>query len=145
MFKCSCGFSAQLNEDGFFIGEDLPFITIKEWDEWQDAKMTELAEKLTDKPLFYDKGFILRKVFQTHKYITESKGMLSMTAKELICGSRRFPITEISGMAIHGPANLVFSVGNDYYEIKPSTLRCTRKYLTLYKKLKEIQNIRGNQ
>ena len=34
MFKCSCGFSAQLNEDGFFIGEDLPFITIKEWDEW---------------------------------------------------------------------------------------------------------------
>ena len=140
-FGCSCGFSAHLNENGFFEGEELPFETIKEWDAWQDSKMTELAEKLSDdKPLFFDKGFILRKVFQTHKYITESKGALSMSAKELICGTKRFPINEISGMAIHGPASLVFTVGSDYYEIKPSNLSCTRKYFTLYNKLKEIHN-----
>ena len=67
-----------------------------------------------------------------------------MSAKELICGTKRFPINEISGMAIHGPASLVFTVGSDYYEIKPSNLSCTRKYFTSTTTSKKYTTERDN-
>ena len=89
-----------------------------------------------------DKDFILKKILDSHKAVTETRGRLAMSAFELICGNRRFPITNISGMAIHGPANLVFNVGGDYYELRPGTPQCARKYYALYNKLREIHQRR---
>lgn len=144
-FFCKCGFSARFTETGFFNGKDLPFTTVSEWDAWQDAHLTILAEQLPEEPLFRDKNFVLKRVLDTHKAVTETRGMLSMSAYELVCGDRRFPINNISGMAIHGPANLVFNVGRDYYELRPTTPQCARKYYTFYNKLKDIHNRRREQ
>ena len=141
-FFCECGFSTRFSETGFFEGKDLPFTTIKEWDAWQDERLTMLAEQLPREPLFSDKDFILKKILDSHKAVTETRGRLAMSAFELICGNRRFPITNISGMAIHGPANLVFNVGGDYYELRPGTPQCARKYYALYNKLREIHQRR---
>lgn len=141
-FFCECGFSAKFGETGFFEGKDLPFTTISEWDAWQDARLTALAEQLPKEPLFSDRDFILKKVLDTHKAVKEARGKLAMSAYELICGNRRFPIEKITGMAIHGRANLVFNVGSDYYELRPVTPQCARKYYTFYNKLKEVHRRR---
>ena len=58
-----------------------------------------------------------------------STGTLTQYPDELVCGERRFPLRDIDNMAMVKANILLFSVGDEYYEIRADRELCLRKYL----------------
>ena len=53
---------------------------------------------------------------------------------EIACGDRRFPLCEIASMAMVKANILLFTVGDDYYEIRADHALCLRKYLLFWQR-----------
>ena len=58
-----------------------------------------------------------------------AEGTLAQYADALVCGGVRFPLSEIANMAMVKATILLFSRGDDYYEIRTGGEICLRKYL----------------
>jgi hypothetical protein len=54
----------------------------------------------------------------------------------IVCGRLRFPIEEISDMALYGRGNIAFTSQGKHYTISAGRSFCGRKYLELYNQLK---------
>lgn len=135
-FACSCGMRATYDEYGYLHGA--PYSTITEWDAWQQGKLSELAEKLGDEPAFADSGASLSIIQDNHRSerVPEGEGTIAMYRDGIVCGRLRFPIEEISDMALYGRGNIAFTSQGKHYTISAGRSFCGRKYLELYNQLK---------
>ncbi len=67
-----------------------------------------------------------------------TQGPVSLSAEKLCCGEFVVETAKISDLAIHGRHELVFSVGREYYELRPDRPICAYKfflYFQIYKQL----------
>lgn len=67
-------------------------------------------------------------------FVTE--GPVSLSAEELRCGDFTAATEQISDLAIHGRHELVFSIGREYYELRPDRPVCAYKFFLYFRILK---------
>ena len=124
---CGCGWKATYTEEGF-LDPPQPFGTLAEWDAWQKKTLAD-RDFPAGEAVFSDEGTTLRRIGSGHGEEVLSTGTLTQYPDELVCGERRFPLRDIDNMAMVKANILLFSVGDEYYEIRADRELCLRKYL----------------
>lgn len=131
---CSaCGHSFIYNEYGLLEGTR--FKTVKELSDWQSAEVAKDAESGTVYTARLGRISAIGK--GTAQLISE--GELSMSSDTLKCGEFEMPIASIPDIAIHGKHSLVFSGGEQYYELTPIEDDNALKFKLLFGELKKIK------
>ena len=125
--QCDCGLDLLYTEEGFF-DPPTPVATVAEWEKVQEAGLRDLR-KDTVGVLFSDGGLRLTKIDSGHRETALGCGILYQHPDALEIVGRRFPLREIDSMAMVKANILLFSVGEDYYEIRAAAPCCLRKYL----------------
>ena len=125
--KCECGLDLLYTEEGFFSPPD-PIETLSEWEMLQTVALRRILRD-TGGEIFSDPGLRFRKIGEGHRETELGEGTLRQYPDALLCADRRFPLAEIDSMAMVKANILLFSVGDDYYEIRASKPCCLRKYL----------------
>lgn len=143
IFSCECGMRVRFGETGFFekVDKDDPdpvFITVRDWDFWQNERILEVAKELSDDEIMYaDPGVKLISVGAGNKESVLTIDQLSITKRELRVGAHRFALSDVSSMALMGVYKMMFSVGGNSYELRAAkTPYCGRKYFTFFELLK---------
>ncbi len=133
-FWCeACGARGAYAAFGALTG-DFPFDNVLDWDRYQLERLRERAQKAAPETvLFSDDGFALRELSADHRAERVAGGALSMSKASLRCGGAVFPLADVAQMSMFGRAALVFTANGRHYELRPETVKCTRKYLELYK------------
>ncbi len=124
---CSCGLRQTYTEEGF-LDPPQPFETLAEWDAWQFETLRDM-DVPEDEAVFTDEGVTLRRIGSGHGEEELAGGTLTQYPDALVCGEHRFPLADIANMAMVKANILLFSVGDDYYEIRADRDLCLRKYL----------------
>lgn len=139
VFSCECGLRARFTQTGFFekvepSDPELVFTTVRDWDFWQDRRILEYAASLSDDQVAYsDEGVQLIAVGASHKDSILTVDRLSISKSALCVGNFRFPLEDISSMALMGVYKMMFSVGGKSYELRAAkTPYCGRKYFTFF-------------
>ena len=143
VFACGCGLRVRFTETGFFEkvepdDPEPPFATVRDWDFWQDKRVTEYAASLQEDEIAYaDEGVKLISFDAGHKDRVVEIAKLSISKRALTVGSHRFPLERISSMGLVGVYKMMFSVDGNSYELRADkTPYCGRKYFTFYELLK---------
>ena len=132
--KCSCGFSVSFNEFGLFEPAE-PFENIYEWDKWQSENILTVNEN-DESPFFSDADLTLKEIHSDHSEELLASGSAGMFRDRFEIGDRSFKIEDIQMMALVQKKALLFSVDSKYYELKAKKTACMRKYLTVWKIIK---------
>lgn len=132
-FACDiCGLQTTYTDEGLFAGGDAPFHTVRDWDVWQTEWMRAYINALGDGEAFSDGGVTLERIGEGHEMSAADSGRLVMSRSALTVGKTRFPLAEISGMALFGKAKIALTAAGAHYEIRFPPAGCGRKYLLLY-------------
>ena len=130
-FVCDeCGTSLRYTPEGFFVGSDIVYDNVLEWNRWQTALIKHKCENAGDSPIFSDTCISMSVVNsgESAEYVT--CGTLTMYRDRLVLPDGTvIPVAKISGMALRGPQDLYLSYGNKNYILTSSEVRCTVKYL----------------
>ncbi len=133
---CACGARTTYTEYGSLEG-DAPFATEEEWDRWQEAELRNMAAAAGDAPILQDGSVTLTQLDSGNQVLYQHTGPIAFTAAALRAGERELPVEAISDMSIYGRNTIVFTCGDDYYEVKGDKTFCGRKYDQLYRILRE--------
>lgn len=137
ILECDCGYSAALNNYGFFIGENLAFDNVYDWDVWQKEQVVlrlNEFQKHSDVAVTSDNNQVLRLLHTRKEPIT---GTISIFPDKMEFRSDTvaldFPLDEISQMAAVDRMTLLFTHGDNYYEVKSKLNRSAFKYIALWR------------
>ena len=123
----SCGHSFRYTEYGMLEGG--AYSTIRELAKWQN----EQVEKAAQAGETYTAASCTLTRVAGHQETYAGQGPLSLSPEGLTCGDLKFPLNEISDLAMHGKRAIVFTVHKDYYELIPSSEANALKFMLLYK------------
>ena len=136
--SCDCGFAVRYNEYGFFEGDDAPFDNVTDWDLAQTEALRALADATApETPIFTDSDMCLSEILPEHKSAELGRGDLTLYHDRLECCGTVFPLSALSGLALHGPQTLHLQSGEHSSELSSHKVRCTRKYLTVIDHLRQ--------
>jgi len=134
-FLCDCGLKTKIDSYGYFDSSS-PFRTPDEWDKWQENKMKEIAKTGGD-VIIFDDGQSLYEQLVDKKDVLISTGRMALGKDGFSLGSVKFTLREISGIDLVLRDRIYFSAADRHFSVKSDHLRCGRKYVTLFKYLKE--------
>lgn len=136
---CPCGLSARYLDTGFFEN-NVPFPHLAAWEDWQKECLSRrdflVPEGATG--LFGDTEARLSQIGDKHSARLLGVGTLAQEEECLSCAGRRFPLGDISDMAMTRSNVLLFTCGGGYYEIRVSGNKNLRKYLEIWKESKPV-------
>lgn len=137
--SCGCGFSARYTPTGFFEGA--PYENLHLWDEAQTRQLERMADALAeDQPLFADDDITLRQILRDHTVSQPETGCMKLYRDRLeVCGNS-FPLSDITGINLHGPQTIDLAAARKSYEIKCSRVYSARKYKTMVEYLQNKQD-----
>ncbi len=126
---CACGLRCRYTRQGMLEGA--PFLTVKEWADWQRA---ELAAKAAKGEVRLTLEWARLSSIARHEETLVAEGETVMDCNALACGGASFPIGSITSLALHGRNRMVFSVENGgYYELRPRGEANAYRFLALYR------------
>ena len=128
--SCTCGYHTNCTEYGTFL-PPYPFQHFKEWDAWQHENLLR-GDFVQESPLFLDQNASLIEIGDQHHIVPLASGEMSLDQGILTCVSYRFPLEEITHMAIVQTNILLFQHNGKYYEIRTKVGVNLRKYLALW-------------
>jgi len=135
-FSCDCGLNGEYMETGFLEGEELPFSTIADWDQWQSGELALMVSKAGDEPICADDNQKLYKILPASGNILVGEGSMLISRSELRCAGQIFPLQEITRLVIVDRMTLDFETRDGTpYEILSDTPRSALKYLEIYNRL----------
>ena len=126
--RCSCGKQWEFTPFGRFAPAE-PFETVAQWDAWQRKELEQ-----DPAPAFHAENVTLFRLGDDHTQEELGTGRLECKAGALSCCGSSFALEEISTMALVTTKRLLFTVGNDYYEVKAKKPLCMRKFLLCWQK-----------
>ena len=135
-FFCDCGLTLTLDAYGFFQGAGRPFDTPLAWDTWQQEQMEGIAASLGEAPAFFDEGQTLNRRNEDHSLTPLTTGTMALYRDRLVIGDRSFPLQKVRDIGLIQRQGMVFSTAEGDYAVSAPTLRCVRKYATLFRLLK---------
>lgn len=130
--RCTCGFSAELTDTGFFDAQS-PFENIAQWDDWQFNEIKK-PNFFNNSPIcFSNDGIQLSEIsVSTHNEKPLTNGTLVQYKDKIQIGEYTFNLSDISEMSIVRVHILLFTYNNKYYELRSDTDTCMRKYLAMW-------------
>ena len=135
IFSCGCGLHAAYTETGFLEG-DLPFTTIKQWDEWQSGQLGKIIDSAGEGPICADANQQLFEVKPAAGMTPAGEGPMSIDKDAFHCAGMSFPLESISRFAIAGKMTLLFSLKNGTtYEVRSPYPRSALKYREIFRQI----------
>lgn len=128
-----CGTCLRYTPEGFFVGENMIFDTVLDWNIWQSSVIEKKClEAGEDEIIFSDDMMELYSVSTGTSKELLACGSLKLYRDRLVLpNGTEISTGKISGMSILGPQDLYFSSGGKNYTVKcGSAIRCVCKYLT---------------
>jgi len=151
-FSCPCGLDLRYNVYGNFEMTDgtvPPYPNVLEWFRWQQIRMNEMVldyiSNKSNTPLFQDSEQELFLVERASGQRLVGKGCLEFYGDRLQLTNSNgdclvFPLSEVSGMSIHGPKVLVFSTeSGESYEVRTEIRRSAVKYLDAFNTFSSLE------
>ncbi|MCL2124702.1 MAG: 1-acyl-sn-glycerol-3-phosphate acyltransferase [Oscillospiraceae bacterium] len=133
-FFCGCGLDAVYSETGLLVGDGLRFSTIREWDEWQTEKLSEIVDGAGDSPICSDEGQVLYVVRTAAESLQVGQGTMEISRDEFHCAGHSFPMEQITRFAVTGQMTLIFALRDGTsYEVYSQWPRSALKYREIYR------------
>ena len=129
--SCACGLSLRYGEDGFFSPPE-PFATLADWEDWQQEELRNRQAE-PDTLLFSDGPVVLSRVEGGHREEKKGSGLLVLYPEILRFNEMSFSLNKIGSMAMVQKKLLLFSCGDEYYELRAEGDINLRKYLSWWK------------
>ena len=125
---CGCGLDVTLDE-GLLPREDAPFGDLEEWDRWQAGAFREMLRQDPDLCLREDReDLTLWEISGDGSPALLSRGALSMDGREMRAGDMRFPLAEITDLALLQNRKMAIAWAGRYFELHSPGALCFRKY-----------------
>lgn len=125
--KCSCGWDVLYTEECFLEPAE-PFENLHQWELWQRETFNAMSFA-AGQLMFSDEGLVLKKIQSGHGETVLCTAQLRQYPEAIECGEYRFEFKDIEHMSMVKRNILLFTVGDDYYEIRYKGDICLRKYL----------------
>ena len=132
---CPCGLDLLYTEEGF-LSPGEPFETLADWERWQQEKFGQMAFP-KGKAMFADDNILLTELGQSHGGRRLGVFRLEQFPEALVCGEKRFQLTEIHSMAMVKANILLLTAETGYYELRAGKPCCLRKYLSVWQRTRE--------
>ena len=97
VFTCDCGLRAEYREDGRLAG-DIPFVSIPEWDGWQQEQLRELGQKLDFS--LSDEDAELRELGESHAVTILARGRLRIDRTGLTVEGTSVPLAHMQSPSL---------------------------------------------
>jgi len=133
-FSCACGLSGKYTETCFLEGESLPFTTITEWCDWQEAELKGILERGGEGPICSDKAQQLFSVRAAIDRTLVGEGEMWIDHRKLHCAGLDFPLDDIISVVTVGRMTLLFALkGGAMYEVRSAVPRSALKYKDIFR------------
>lgn len=136
----ACGYSVDVDEYGFFVGDGLPFDNLYDWDMWQKEYLVSQLpewEKNPDEVITYDEHVKIQHIEGDEKVVLDPDATVKITYNNVIIEGQQFsivmPMKDIHGIAKTSHDAFGISYGNDYYQVKAYYPISNRKYRVIRK------------
>lgn len=135
--RCRCGLEVTFDLYGRLSGG--PFTTITEWDNAQQDALALMIQRVDrQQQIFSDRAVTLKEIFRDQREKTRQKKVeLSLFADHFECGTYRFNLHTISDMAMAGRNKVIFTYGEQFYELSSTPHFCGKKYYDAYQLLRK--------
>ena len=125
---CGCGLDVTLDE-GLLPRGDAPFGDLEEWDRWQAGAFREMLRQDPDLCLREDReDLTLWEISGDGSPALLSRGVLSVDGREMRAGDMRFPLAEITDLALLQNRKMAIAWAGRYFELHSPGALCFRKY-----------------
>ena len=146
-----CDMQFTYTPTGYLEGTDLPFATIKQWDEWQRQFIIDHTVSET-KPILSDSNDVMYKIIRAKINLCIGKGELVLYKDRLefwpYDSNLRsiFYFNDIENMIVHGKQVLQIScTDKKTYEFKNKNIRSAIKYMYYFYHLKDERREDSNE
>lgn len=138
-FFCECGLDGKYDEYGFISGEGVPFKTIPEWVDWQDAKFNEMYDDESNSMSYSNDGAVMIEIGRDHSETVLAEGTFYGDREGIRIGDYSFNYLDMEGTEYINLGNtFLFAVDKRYYSVTADFLGGV-KYRKLYLRKKEAQ------
>ena len=144
---CSeCGYTVDVDEYGFFTGDDVIFDNLYDWDVWQRNLMNSKVEYWKAHPeeiILSDEDQVLKGLENNYPYVIEDGVRLTMSASEITIKGKEsnivMPMEEVQSITVVSREDVGIIHNGVYYQIGAKVQRSGVKYKQL------IAMLRGKQ
>ena len=131
VLRCTCGMKRKVTQFGTFEPAE-PFENMAQWNEWQHDCLKR-GDYVHGEALFADEGVTLMQLDTDMKEQQLAQGSVTMLSDVMTVGEHRFPLSEITDMALIQRKRLAFMCAGNYYELRAAKPKCLRKYCAAWK------------
>ncbi len=143
---CDCGFKAEIDDFGFWHGENMEFDNIPEWDRFQKKLLKEITDRTkdTNELLFRDDKQQIYSIKDGESTTLSEDGKLELFADRVVItadnGEITIPLNDINSVKTSSKMNILLVTGEGYFEIKSSYPRSATKYIVAIRYLQGKEN-----
>ena len=143
---CTCGFRAEIDDFGFWHGEDMEFDNIPDWDRFQKTLLKEITDEAagTDKLLFEDKEQQIYSIENSEVTTLSESGTITLYGDKFVVAADSktitIPLNEINSIKTSARMNLLLVTEKGYFEIKSPYPRSATKYIVATRYLQGKEN-----
>lgn len=143
---CTCGFRAEIDDYGFWHGENMEFDNIPEWDKFQKKLLKDLTDSVkgTDELLFKDEEQQIYIIENGEVTTLSENGRLELFADrvEITTANKTVtvPLADINSVKTSSRMNILLVTDEGYFEIKSPYPRSATKYIVAIRYLQGKEN-----
>jgi len=143
---CDCGFKAEIDDFGFWHGENMEFDNIPEWDRFQKKLLKEITDRTkdTNELLFRDDKQQIYSIKDGESTALSEDGKLELFADRMVItadnGEITIPLNDINSVKTSSKMNILLVTEEGYFEIKSSYPRSATKYIVAIRYLQGKEN-----
>ena len=134
-----CGGRVTVNDDMTLTGDNLPFVNVGEWYDWQSAYINSIDPRtLGDGPLHTGVCSLYRVVPNTKKQPVADNLPLSLYSDRIEVGDLTLPFEGTSVVTVLGKNKLNVYHGDKVYQIKSDKRFCALRYVNIFYRVKNL-------
>ena len=143
---CDCGFKAEIDDYGFWHGNNMEFDNIPEWDRFQKKLLKEITDRTKGSVelLFADNEQQIYAIENGEVTTLSENGRLELFADRVVIttdnGEITVPLNDINSVKTSSKMNLLLVTEEGYFEIKSSYPRSATKYIVAIRYLQGKEN-----
>ncbi len=143
---CNCGFRAEIDDFGFWHGENMEFDNIPEWDSFQKKLLKEITDRAkgTEELLFRDNEQQIYTIENGEVKTLSENGMIELFADRVVITAEdreiTVPVNDINSAKTSSRMNLLLVTKEGYFEIKSTYPRSATKYIVAIRYLQGKEN-----
>ncbi len=138
LYCSECGYTVDVDEYGFFTGEEVIFDNLYDWDVWQRELMRSKIDYWKENPdevILYDEDQVLKGLENNYPYVIEEGITLTMSASKITIKGKEtdivLPLDEVQSITVVSREDVGIIHKGVYYQIGAKVQRSGVKYKQL--------------